>query len=212
MSNLNQLINTSEKLPVPKETVRHIYDKVFKRILTLSNKAVIHMINGVFHQDYAQNSKITYNWTEHVDNELKKTLADTIITINDVDGYHMEAQMYGNERLGNITKDDARCLRRLTLQLYQHIYDRYEELEERGVSDMVEEALVLDIDVINYEHKKAMEELAREKDEALEQKEKVLVQRENEIKAMRMLMKHLPQQEIMKETGLSQEELQALLA
>lgn len=99
MSNLNQLINTSEKLPVPKETVRHIYDKVFKRILTLSNKAVIHMINGVFHQDYAQNSKITYNWTEHVDNELKKTLADTIITINDVDGYHMEAQMYGDEQI-----------------------------------------------------------------------------------------------------------------
>ena len=74
--------------------IYQIYDKAFKRILTLSDKAVINLINGLFGTDYPTNSKITYNWTEHEDKDLKKTLSDSILTINGSDSYHIEAQMY----------------------------------------------------------------------------------------------------------------------
>ena len=71
----------------------HIYDKMCKRILTLSTKAVINLINGLYETDYPTDSTITYNWTEYEDPNLKRTLADTIITINNRFSYHMEIQM-----------------------------------------------------------------------------------------------------------------------
>ena len=79
--------------------IHQIYDKAFKRILTLSDKAVINLINGLFGTDYPTNSKITYNWTEHEDKELKRTLSDSILTINDRDIYHIEAQMTEDEEI-----------------------------------------------------------------------------------------------------------------
>ena len=79
--------------------IHHIYDKAFKRILTLSDKAVINLINGLFGTDYPTNSKITYNWTEHENKELKRTLSDSILTINDRDIYHIEAQMTEEEEI-----------------------------------------------------------------------------------------------------------------
>ena len=79
--------------------IHHIYDKAFKRILTLSDKAVINLINGLFGTDYPTDSKITYNWTEHEDKELKRTLSDSILTINGRDIYHMEAQMTEDEEI-----------------------------------------------------------------------------------------------------------------
>ena len=79
--------------------IHQIYDKAFKRILTLSDKAVINLINGLFGTDYPTNSKITYNWTEHEDKELKRTLSDSILTINDRDIYHIEAQITEDEEI-----------------------------------------------------------------------------------------------------------------
>ena len=79
--------------------IHQIYDKAFKRILTLSDKAVINLINGLFGTDYPTNSKITYNWTEHEDKELKRTLSDSILTINDRDINHIEAQMTEDEEI-----------------------------------------------------------------------------------------------------------------
>ena len=79
--------------------IHHIYDKAFKRILTLSDKAVINLINGLFGTNYPTNSKITYNWTEHEDKELKRTLSDSILTINDRDIYHIEAQITEDEEI-----------------------------------------------------------------------------------------------------------------
>ena len=75
----------------------HIYDKIFKKILTLSATAVINLINGLFGTNYPLDSTITYNWTEFEDKELKKVLADTIITINGIFSYHIEAQMTEDE-------------------------------------------------------------------------------------------------------------------
>ena len=76
-----------------------IYDKAFKRILTLSEKTVINLINGLFDTNYPTDSKITYNWTEHEDKELKRTLADSILTINGRDSYHIEAQITEDEEI-----------------------------------------------------------------------------------------------------------------
>ena len=75
------------------ETIFQIYDKVFKKVLTLSAKAIINLINGLFFTVYPPDSTVEYNWTEFVDDGLRKTLADTIITINHTDSYHMEAQI-----------------------------------------------------------------------------------------------------------------------
>ena len=79
--------------------IAHIYDRMFKKILTLSTRAVIGLINGLFGTDYPLDSVITYNWTEHHDDNLRKTLADTIITINHSHAYHVEAQMYEDEEI-----------------------------------------------------------------------------------------------------------------
>ena len=78
-------------------TIYQIYDKIFKKILTLSSTAVINLINGLFQTDYPTDSTIKYNWTEFENNELRRILADTILTINDSNSYHMEAQMTGDE-------------------------------------------------------------------------------------------------------------------
>ncbi len=65
----------------------------------LSDKVVINLINGLFGTDYPTNSKITYNWTEHEDKDLKRTLSDSILTINDRDIYHIETQMTEDEEI-----------------------------------------------------------------------------------------------------------------
>ena len=71
-----------------------IYDILFKKILTLSNMAVINLINGIFGTRHPTDSTVRYNWTEFSNNNLKRILADTIITIADRYSYHFEAQMY----------------------------------------------------------------------------------------------------------------------
>lgn len=80
-------------------TVYHIYDKLFKKILTLSSTAVVNLINGLFDTDYPTDSTLTYNWTEFEKEDLRKILADTILTINGHHSYHMEAQMEEDETI-----------------------------------------------------------------------------------------------------------------
>ena len=75
------------------DNIVQIYDKIFKRILTLSNVAVVNFINGIFGKNFPTDSKLTYNWTENIKNSLEKTIADTIITVNDAEKFHAEAQI-----------------------------------------------------------------------------------------------------------------------
>ena len=79
--------------------IYHIYDKIFKKILTLSSTAVINLINGLYDTDYPPDSTIDYNWTEFHDKELRRILADTIITINQKYSYHIEAQLLKDDNL-----------------------------------------------------------------------------------------------------------------
>lgn len=290
-----------------------IYDRVAKRCLTLSNRAVIHFINGRFHTDYPTDSRITYNWTEHADKDLKRTLADAILTVNGESSYQIEFQMsvdgsivmrafeYGfhhaqknrkdenilifpepviiylyenqnvpdiqtltvcfggqgnfeyrvptlkyqalppqamnrkdlilllpfqllkmrreiekertkenlealkklvahdiieaikvNEEAGNITAEDGRVLKSLTLKLYHHIYNSFQEMETEGVNEIVEEALILDIDIINYRH--AMELEASKK----------------ETEALRLLLKGASVEQAAEATGLAAEQIEKL--
>lgn len=70
-----------------------MYDRMAKRCLMLSNRAIIQFINGIYEVNHPLDSEVTYNWTEHEDDDLRKTLADTIITIGRVSSYHLEFQM-----------------------------------------------------------------------------------------------------------------------
>ena len=62
-------------------------------MITLSIKAIVNLINGLFGTDYPLDSEVTYNWTEFEDDRLRRILADTILTINGTHSYHLEAQM-----------------------------------------------------------------------------------------------------------------------
>jgi len=92
------------------EQIYQIFDKIFKKILTLSETAVINLINGLFGTDYPLNSTLSYHWTEFEDDRLRRILADTILTINECYSYHIEAQMY----------DDGDIVFRVFEYGYQH--------------------------------------------------------------------------------------------
>ncbi len=79
------------------DIIYQIFDKVFKKVITLSARSVINLINGLFDTDYPLDSTITYNWTEFEDDNLKRILADTILTINGEYSYHLEAQIEKDE-------------------------------------------------------------------------------------------------------------------
>ena len=78
-----------------------IFDRAFKKILTLSSKAVTNMINGLFSTNYdPDTTTISYHWTEHqADSTLKTTLADTILILNSKYAYHMEAQITEDQEI-----------------------------------------------------------------------------------------------------------------
>lgn len=40
-------------------TIYQIYDKMFKKILTLSSLSVVNLINGLFGTDYPKDSKVS---------------------------------------------------------------------------------------------------------------------------------------------------------
>ena len=42
------------------EQIYQIYDRIFKRIFTLSNLAIVNMINGLFYTNYPPDSTVTY--------------------------------------------------------------------------------------------------------------------------------------------------------
>ena len=63
------------------ETIHQIFDKVFKRTMNLSRRAVIKFINGLYGREFPLNSKLTFNETEAVSDNLKRTKADLILTL-----------------------------------------------------------------------------------------------------------------------------------
>jgi len=88
--------NAKAQKKAKENSINQIYDKILKRILTLSAGAVINLINGLFGTNFPLNSKIVYNWTESVDDKLGKTISDTILTIHvgeEKHRFHLEAEI-----------------------------------------------------------------------------------------------------------------------
>lgn len=79
--------------------VHQIFDRIFKHILLSSAKAVILLINGLYKTNYPLDSTITYNLTEHLNDQLEKTLSDGVLTVNGIHGHHMEAQAYDDNTI-----------------------------------------------------------------------------------------------------------------
>lgn len=63
----------------------------------------------------------------------------------------------GNVSAGNITLTDASKLRNLLRKLYKYLYSDYEEFIKEGINDMIDEGLVLEMDIIEYNHKKELQ-------------------------------------------------------
>lgn len=200
------------------EPIYTIYDRISKRCLSLSNQSTINLINGLYGKAYPSDSKVTYNWTEHAADDLRRTRTPENLSAlkklicNDIIG-----AIEMNEAAGNITRSEGRKLRRMTLQLYQHIYQKYEEMEEAGMNEIAEEALVLDIDIIEQEHKKEIEKLKREEEaerrraEAERKKaDKRAEVQGRTITALRLLLKGEADSRILEASGLTQQELDAL--
>ena len=78
--------------------IYHIYDRIFKRIFTLSNLAIINLINGLFGMNHSPDSEITYFNKEFVTRKLEKRFADLFLQINRIT-YHLEAQMTKAENI-----------------------------------------------------------------------------------------------------------------
>lgn len=68
-----------------------------------------------------------------------------------------------NVAAGYLNLIEGEKLRQMTLKLYCHIYDKYEEMEEEGVNAALEEALILDIDIWEQKMKKREKELAEKR-------------------------------------------------
>ena len=75
---------------------------------------------------------------------------------------------------------------------------------------MVEDALVLDIDIIEHEHQMKMKKLRDELENIISEKDAALSKKDRIILAYRLLTKNVPIESIEKQTGLSQEEIKAL--
>ncbi len=79
--------------------VYHIYDKIFKRIFTLSNTAVINLINGLFFTNYPVDAELTYLNKEFHNGRMDGRFADMFIRIGERDTYHLEAQLEKDETI-----------------------------------------------------------------------------------------------------------------
>ena len=84
-----------------------------------------------------------------------------------------------NVAAGNITSFEAQKLQRITLQLYRHIYEKYEEMEEAGVNEMAEDTWVLDIDIVEEElTRKITKKVKREMRDQLRQEVRAELEQE----------------------------------
>lgn len=79
--------------------VYQIYDSIFKRIFTLSNLAIINMINGLFQTNYPPDSAVTYPNKEFISKSMNRRFADVFITINGIHTYHIEAQIQKDDNI-----------------------------------------------------------------------------------------------------------------
>ena len=96
----------------------HIYDRIFKRLFSLSNLAIINLINGLFQTNYPPDSTVTYTNRDFVNRPLNERFADVLITIDGIHSYHLEAQR---------NKDDNIVLRVFEYGFYAAMENRQDD-------------------------------------------------------------------------------------
>ena len=69
-----------------------LFDKIIKRAMRLSGRAVINFINGLFDKNFPVDSRVTYYSTENITDKFEKNVSDVIITINDTEKFLVESQ------------------------------------------------------------------------------------------------------------------------
>jgi hypothetical protein len=71
----------------------NIYDLIFKKLLRISKKALICLINAQFHTTCPLNSSVEYLSTEHISKYLGHLFSDSLIKIAGKHLYHFEAEI-----------------------------------------------------------------------------------------------------------------------
>lgn len=130
----------------------------------------------------------------------KKRTPETLLALKTLVTHDIIEAIEVNVEAGNITRTDGRKLKNLTLQLYHHIYDKYQEVADEGVSEAVEEALILDIDVIEMEHKKELREKERELEDA-----------QRKTAALKLLLQGKTVEEAAEALGMAREQVEELM-
>ena len=85
---------------LPKEQgSAQIYDRVFKRLFSLSNQAVVSLLNGLFLQNFPMDSKVVCHNREFVRPDLGRRLADAMLGVDGRGYFHLEAQMRAEKNI-----------------------------------------------------------------------------------------------------------------
>jgi hypothetical protein len=113
------------KLGIEGETSDYsdIYDRIFKRLLSSSDKFVVMLINGIFGRNHPVDSKVELHEKEFVRKDNSKIIADAIASIGDVADYHFEFQ----------TSNDNHMVIRMFEYDYAWSSGRLIEIEDRYV-------------------------------------------------------------------------------
>jgi hypothetical protein len=71
----------------------NIFDLIFKKLLRISRKALICLINAQFHTGYPLDSPVEYLNTEHISKHQGHLFSDSVIMIDRKHLYHFEAEI-----------------------------------------------------------------------------------------------------------------------
>ncbi len=106
---------------------------------------------------------------------------------------------------GNITVSDARVLKGITWQLYRHIYQKYDEMEKAGVNQLMEEAMILEVDIIEKKHRDEVKRIKADNEKVIQEKDNAIKAKDNAIKAKDNAIKELSEK--LRHFGISEEEI-----
>ncbi|MDR1193395.1 MAG: hypothetical protein LBK98_04365 [Peptococcaceae bacterium] len=84
---------------MPERETTQLFDLTLKRLLSASNQAIVHFVNGLFGTDYSPDSVVDYPLTEYISASLRRQMLDVLLLINKTDLYHIEAQIDDDENM-----------------------------------------------------------------------------------------------------------------
>ncbi|MDR1193584.1 MAG: hypothetical protein LBK98_05365 [Peptococcaceae bacterium] len=84
---------------MPERETTQLFDLTLKRLLSASNQAIVHFVNGLFGTDYSTDSAVDYPLTEYISASLRRQMLDVLLLINKTDLYHIEAQIDDDENM-----------------------------------------------------------------------------------------------------------------